>query len=120
MSDETPRLSVRIDLPNGTRFGPGKAALLRAIGETGSISGAAKSLCMSYPRAHGLVEDMNTQFGARLVEAFHGGSKRGGARVSQAGEAILARYDEITVQAAAATQDAVVRFVKAGTPDDET
>ena len=35
------RLSVRIDLPNGGRFGPGKAALLRAIASEGSIRKAA-------------------------------------------------------------------------------
>jgi hypothetical protein len=30
-----PTLSVRIDLDGGERIGPGKIALLRAVGETG-------------------------------------------------------------------------------------
>ena len=32
------RLSIRIDLENGNRIGPGKIALLEAIRTTGSIS----------------------------------------------------------------------------------
>ena len=37
------RLSIRIDLENGDRIGPGKIALLEAIRATGSISAAATS-----------------------------------------------------------------------------
>jgi len=43
------RLSIRIDLANGDRIGSGKIALLEAIGEQGSISGAARLL--GYPIA---------------------------------------------------------------------
>jgi molybdate transport system regulatory protein len=48
---DKPRLSIRIDLPSGGRFGPGKAALLDAIADLGSINKAASQLGMSYPRA---------------------------------------------------------------------
>lgn len=95
------RLSIRIDLPNG-RFGPGKAALLRAIGETGSISGAARSLGMSYARAWSLTEDMNACFGVRLVDTFSGGHRRGGAKLSDAGAKVLELYDKIRDKAAGA------------------
>jgi molybdate transport system regulatory protein len=37
-----PRLSIRLDLASGDRIGPGKIALLEAIGTTGSISAAAR------------------------------------------------------------------------------
>lgn len=87
-------LSIRVDLANG-RFGPGKAALLRAIGETGSISAAARSLGMSYARAWHLTEDMNRVFRERLVDTFAGGNRRGGASLTATGEKVLATYESI-------------------------
>ena len=53
------RLSIRLDLTSGDRIGPGKIALLEAIQEAGSISGAARALGMSYRRAWLLVEEIN-------------------------------------------------------------
>ena len=50
-------------------FGPGKADLLEFIGETGSISAAARKLEMSYSRAWALVDTMNHAFKTPLVEA---------------------------------------------------
>lgn len=93
-------LSIRLDLPNGSRFGPGKAELLRAIEETGSISAAAKTLNMSYPRALRLVNDMNSQFLKPLIEKFQGGAARGGATLTPAGRKILSTYTEISDGAA--------------------
>ena len=90
MSD--PTLSLRIDLANGERLGPGKIALLNAIAETGSITGAAKRLGMSYPRAWKLVDNMNASFKAPLVEAFQGGSARGGASLTENGRQIIELY----------------------------
>jgi len=69
-------------------MGPGKAALLRAIQRTGSISAAGRELGMSYRRAWLLVDTMNRCFAEPLVEA-HSGS---GAQVTAAGEAMLADY----------------------------
>ena len=40
--NDGPRLSLRIDLANGQRIGPGKIAVLEAVAETGSISAAAR------------------------------------------------------------------------------
>jgi Arc/MetJ-type ribon-helix-helix transcriptional regulator len=47
----TTRLSVRIDLTSGGHLGSGKIALLEAIQAQKSISGAARSLGMSYLNA---------------------------------------------------------------------
>ncbi len=91
-------LSIRIDLTTG-RFGPGKAALLRAIGETGSISAAARTLGMSYARAWHLTEDMNAVFRERLVDTFAGGNRRGGASLTPTGEKVLEIYESIRTEA---------------------
>lgn len=88
-------LSIRIDLPNGSRFGPGKADILTAIDAEGSISAAAKALEMSYPRALRLVNEMNSQFAKPLVLKFQGGANRGGAHLSDLGQDVLQIYREI-------------------------
>ena len=99
------RLSLRIDLPNGTRFGPGKAALLTALREDGSIKAAATRLGMSYPRALKLIEQMNSSFAAPLVETQHGGSDGGGTRVTDLGQEVLDLYTAICDASAAASTD---------------
>ena len=99
------KLSVRVDLANGGRFGPGKAALLQAIGAHGSIAKAAKALGMSYPRALKLIDEMNGDFSEPLVASTHGGADRGGSELTDTGQTVLARYLEI--RAAAETAAAV-------------
>lgn len=108
MTQTRARLSVRVDLPGG-RFGPGKAALLQALAEHGSISGAARMLRMSYARAWKLTEAMNSSFREPLVATFSGGSNRGGAQLTPTGKQVLELYTSITHQAAeAAARDIAV------------
>lgn len=104
---EAASLSIRINLANGGRFGPGKAALLRAIASGGSIRAAAKSLSMSYPRALKLIEEMNTDFREPLVASSVGGSDRGGSVLSATGEAVLAAYDRACAGAEAGAVEAL-------------
>lgn len=94
---------MRVILPGGVALGPGKAELLQAIAETGSISAAGRRMGMSYRRAWTLVEEMNAAFRAPLVETSRGGAEGGGARLTGAGEAVLALYRRIEEKAAAAT-----------------
>lgn len=94
MSD-TPKLSIRIDLPNGHRIGPGKIALLRAISEALTLKSAAARLGMSYPKALKLVEQLNQSFALPLVRLHHGGASRGGAELTPSGRTILENYETI-------------------------
>ncbi len=55
-------LRIRISHGRMTAMGPGKADLLDAIHQTGSISAAAKRMGMSYRRAWELVDAMNQCF----------------------------------------------------------
>ena len=73
-------------------IGPGKADLLQAIAESGSISESARRLGMSYRRAWLLVDTMNRCFREPLVASATGGSGGGGARVTPFGERVLAQY----------------------------
>jgi len=94
----TLRLRLRLDL-GGVRFGPGKAELLERIREGGSISAAGRDMGMSYKRAWMLVEEMNTAFRTPLVDSTRGGARGGGARLTEAGAAVLAHYRRVVAQA---------------------
>lgn len=73
-------------------IGPGKADLLEAIRDTGSISAAGRRLGMSYRRAWMLVDELNRHLGAPVVEAVTGGAKGGGAALTRVGDEVLGRY----------------------------
>ena len=95
------RLSVRLDLPGGDRFGPGMASLLEQIAQTGSIRSAATALGMSYPKALKLVDAMNVAFEKPLISARHGGKDRGGAELTETGFDVLGLYQKLCDQAEA-------------------
>lgn len=103
-----PRL--RILLGAAIAMGPGKADLLEAIGETGSITAAARRMGMSYRRAWLLVETMNQCFRAPLVEAARGGKGGGGARLTPLGREALARYRTMEAKARACVADDLAEF----------
>lgn len=90
-----PHVQIRLILPDGKSFGPGKAELLDHIDRLGSISAAGRAMKMSYKRAWSLVEEMNAGFVTPLVMAERGGSDRGGARVTDLGRAVLASYNRL-------------------------
>ena len=106
------RLWIKIDLGEGRQIGPGKIALLKAIGEQRSIAGAARSLAMSYRRAWLLVDEMNRDFSAPVVETKVGGKGRGGARPTALGEALVEAFEEITGAAAQGAGPALSRLMK--------
>src|SRR5262245_23976273 len=95
-------------------LGPGKADLLEAIGDQGSISGAARALGMSYRRAWLLVETMNTSFLRPLVstEGFRGK----GASLTADGRKVLRLYRDIekrSVDSARSSVASLLRLMKA-------
>lgn len=100
---------LRVVLKKNVAFGPGKADILEGIRETGSIAAAGRRLHMSYKRAWTLVEDMNRDFHAPLVETSKGGSGHGGATLTALGDEVLDRYRRMEAHA----EDAVSRDLKA-------
>src|ERR1700758_1211847 len=89
------RLSIRIDLRNGDRIGPGKIALLEAIRDTGSISAGARKVGMSYRRAWLLVEQINAALKEPAGTGASGGRRGGGAVVTQVGAEMIKIYRAI-------------------------
>jgi len=111
------RPSLRILLGSATTMGPGKASLLDAIDATGSISAAARQMGMSYRRAWLLVDEMNRDFRAPLVTASAGGTKGGGASVTEAGHDALRRYRQMEKKAADGIADEIAAFSSLLVPD---
>lgn len=89
------RLSIRLDLPGIGQIGPGKIELLRRIREQRSIAAAARTMNMSYRRAWLLVDELNGLFGRPVVEKWLGGTSRGGATLTPAGEKLVDNYDAL-------------------------
>lgn len=82
-----PALKIRLQILCGDEIamGPGKADLLDAIAITGSISGAARNIGMSYRRAWLLVDTMNRCWADPVVETLAGGSKKRSPSFASAG-----------------------------------
>ena len=116
-----PRLRLRVVFAPGGMLGPGKADLLALIDETGSISAAGRRMGMSYKRAWTLVETLNGLFVAPLVESSRGGDGGGGARLTETGREVLARYRALERRAAQAAADdiaALAELHRQGGPGD--
>lgn len=105
-----PRFRFRLLLGQSIAVGPGKADLLAAIAETGSISAAGRSMGMSYKKAWHLVDTMNKCFKTPLIETSKGGTAYGGATLTPLGQEALSRYRAIEAKAFAAVTDELAAF----------
>jgi len=90
-----PSLSVRIDLDEVGRIGPGKILLLEQIQSRGSISAAGRAMNMSYKRAWDLVDEINRICRRAAVERQAGGKNGGGAVLTPFGLSLVAHYRKI-------------------------
>ncbi len=86
------KIKVQIYCGDEIAMGPGKADLLEAIAQEGSISAAGRAMGMSYRRTWLLVDAMNRCWAGPLVETAMGGKQGGGARLTDLGQAILREY----------------------------
>ena len=86
------RAKVWIEGEGETLIGRGRGELLRAVRDTGSISGAARALGLSYATAWHRLHSMGEAAGQPVVEARAGGRRGGGTRLTPAGEALLAAW----------------------------
>lgn len=98
------KIKLQLFVGDERAFGPGRADILAAIEQEGSISAAGRSLGMSYRYAWMLVESMNHCFVEKLVEAAPGGRKGGGAVLTETGRRVLAAYRALEQRVAANAQ----------------
>jgi molybdate transport system regulatory protein len=76
-------------------LGEGRVALLKAIETTGSLSKAATSLGMSYRKAWGLIDAVNSRAMKPVVITSIGGKKGGGSMVTDYGRSLIEAFDTI-------------------------
>jgi molybdate transport system regulatory protein len=101
MSPPAARLRIRIVFDDGAILGPGKADLLEAIAQTGSIAAAGRAMGMSYKRAWDLIATLNTMFTDPLVTRSRGGAGGGRAALTPLGADVLRQYRDLQRSAAA-------------------
>jgi molybdate transport system regulatory protein len=97
------RLTIRVDLSDHGAIGPGKIRLLELVGESGSISAAGRAMNMSYRRAWMLIDSLNRCFRVPVVATQLGGTRGGGAVLTELGHDVIARYRAIERAATKAT-----------------
>lgn len=105
VSDQRGCPRLRISLRDGLILGPGKVELLEAIEQEGSISGAARTMGMSYRRAWLLVDALNRMFDAPAVITSPGGAHGGGAEITELGKDVAAAYRRIEERANVAIRE---------------
>jgi molybdate transport system regulatory protein len=111
------RVRISIVFDSGARIGPGKAALLQSIRETGSISAAARDMGMSYKRAWVLLDSINQAFTEPVVKAAPGGVGGGGAFLTSFGAEVLERYRRIHERAEKIAADDLAALKLRARPD---
>ena len=99
-----PTLSIRVDLDDERRIGPGKIELLEKIQQHGSISAGGRAMGMSYKRAWDLVDEISRTCGQPVVASQVGGARGGGATLTPLGLSLIKRYRDLERAVADAAQ----------------
>lgn len=89
MSDTALKVALTLQREGASRVGGERIRLLRAIDTHGSIAGAAREVGLSYKAAWDAVATLNNLFAQPMVEAAPGGRSGGGAKVTEAGRALI-------------------------------
>jgi molybdate transport system regulatory protein len=91
-ADKNPGVRTKLFVANET-IGIGKIKLLQLVGETGSISAAARQMGMNYRRAWFLIDSMQSGFADPLLLTERGGKARGGASLTPLATELINRYE---------------------------
>jgi molybdate transport system regulatory protein len=110
-SKPTAKFRLRVMTGDVIAIGPGKIDLLVAIGETGSITSAAKSLDMSYRRAWLLLDQLNGSLRQPAVDSAKGGQHGGGSELTEVGRKLIDLYRRVELTAARASRDDMTRLL---------
>ena len=85
-------LSLRLEVGDAVRLGPGKMRLLELIAEHGSISAAGRAMGMSYRHAWLLVDSLNAAFREPVVLTRAGGKADKRAEITPFGHSVITRF----------------------------
>ncbi len=79
-------------------LGEGRVNLLKVIGQTGSLTKAAKILGISYKKAWSLIDGVNSSAAHPVVETIIGGKSGGGTTLTTYGELLVKTYEKINTR----------------------
>ncbi len=86
---------IWIEVDDKVLIGEGRVRLLKAVGETGSLSKGAKMLGMSYKKAWTLIDAINKSAKEPVIVASVGGKDGGGTRLTSHGKELILAFDKI-------------------------
>lgn len=109
-----PKLRAWIVFPGGTKFGKGRAHLLRLIEAHGSLKGAVEEMGMSYRAAWGYLRELEAAAGFAFVSPS-GSGPSAGLHLTADGRAFLAAFDAYR----AAVEDTAEKAFEASFPDGQ-
>ena len=87
-----PKLRVWVVFPTGFKFGDGRAQLLEAIDELGSLQRAVARFDMSYRSAWGYLRELERAAGFAMLERTPGRGRASGMKLTARGRDFVARY----------------------------
>lgn len=86
---------IWIELDGEEFLGEGKVKLLKAIGETGSLSKAAKAINISYKKAWHLMDSVNKSSKKPVTINSVGGRGGGGTSLTPYGISLIGVFDDM-------------------------
>jgi molybdate transport system regulatory protein len=110
-----PKFNLWIEQDGVVVLSPWRMRLLEAIDAAGSISAAAEQLKIPYRRAWEKLQEMEQGRGGTLVDPAGGGAGGGGARLTEAGREVMARFRAFS---AGFEQQVAARYAAVFTPAD--
>ena len=90
----------------------GRAALLEAVDELGSIQQAAGRFGMSYRHAWGLIKKIEERAGFKFLRTNVGGKEGGGSQLTEQGREFLACYRQFREELKEAADQCLLRCFK--------
>ncbi len=87
------RAKIAVGRKGKTVVGEGRYDLLRLIDETGSLSGAASAMSMSYRYAWGVIRHLEEELGSPLVESHRGGEHGGRTELTHLARELTSEFE---------------------------
>jgi len=107
-----PKLRVWVVFLDRVKIGTGRAELLQAIEDRGSIKAAAAQFRMSYRHVWGYLRELEEAAGFQFIARQRGGGATGGAALTPQGKEFLARYWEFQRRMEAAAKREYARIFR--------
>lgn len=93
----TAKQKVWIEKGGRMVMGEGRANLLRAVEQEGSINRGAKKIGLSFRRAWAMIHTMEERTGRKIVSTVIGGPEGGGSSITPYGKELLRQYEKLSL-----------------------